>query len=452
MKPIEMDIWRPKADDPRYAEYVGSRTGVEVFKEVEQRLDGMGLLPDEYLILAPEWEGGKELPRDADIFVTTDYGENEGIYLDAYLRWYEDGKRVTQSFFTGKTLEETGSALDRMFLISSAITKAFHGYGQPGGDGALLCLSAAEKQELVEALVEKRERMLSQTDSVEKLLRRTVGSITAYMDTVGERPLRISAYDKAVLAIHDSELEAFRELLPKVTDHADELLVETAGHAGAVGRKMLMCLLAETQRFSEAAYFDASKRAVEIGDAERVKFLMEQYASHVTEPDAGYYGKVIDRACAENKAMGFALIAQAPDEWIAAAPTSLLVRMSCGGELRMAQMLINKGLQPGADAENVLQNLTCDRRNQWMAEQLLENGMEVGRNDWRALNACVVNGATETAKLLLDQGMDFEEYLAWRQNHDRRTVPLGVIETLTQYAQEPKQEHEQGMAFGGMQP
>ena len=450
MKPIEMEIWRPKADDPRCAEYVGSRTGVEVFKELTQRLDGMGLLPDEYLLLAPEWEGGKEIPRDADIFVTTDYGESEGVYLDAYLRWYEDGKRVTQSFFTGKTLEETGSALDRMFLISSAITKAFRGYGQPGGDGALLCLSAAEKQELVEALVEKRERMLSQTDSVEKLLRRAVGSITAYMETVGERPLRISDHDKAVLAIRDSELDAFRELLPKVAEYADELLVETAGRAGDAGRKMTVCLLAETQRFTETAYLDASKRAVETGDAERVRLLMEQYASHVAEPDAGYYGQVIDRACAENKALGFALIAHAPDEWIAAAPTSLLVRMSCGGELRMAQMLVDKGLQPGADAETVLQNLTCDRRSQWMAEQLLKNGMEVGQNDWRALNVCVVNGATDAAKLLLDQGMDFEEYLVWRQSHDHRTVPPGVLETLTQYAQELNQG--QGMALGGMQP
>ena len=47
--------------------------------------------------------------------------------------------------------------------------------------------------------------------SVEKLLRRAAGSITAYMDTVGERPLRISDFDKAVLAIRDGELEAFKD-------------------------------------------------------------------------------------------------------------------------------------------------------------------------------------------------------------------------------------------------
>ena len=41
---------------------------------------------------------------------------------------------------------------------------------------------------------------MSQT---EQLLRRMTGSITAYMDEVGQRPLRLSYYDRAVLAIRD---------------------------------------------------------------------------------------------------------------------------------------------------------------------------------------------------------------------------------------------------------
>ena len=62
------------------------------------------------------------------------------------------------------------------------------------------------------------------------------GSITAYMDTVGQRPLRISDYDKAVLAVRDGELSAFRELYPRVRNQAGELLIETAGRPGLVGR------------------------------------------------------------------------------------------------------------------------------------------------------------------------------------------------------------------------
>lgn len=67
---------------------------------------------------------------------------------------------------------------------------------------------------------------MSQT---EQLLRRMTGSITAYMDEVGQRPLRLSDYDKAVLAIRDGEFEAFSSLYPRVPDRADDLLIEAAG-------------------------------------------------------------------------------------------------------------------------------------------------------------------------------------------------------------------------------
>lgn len=154
MEPIEMEIWRPMKDDPRYAEFIGTRSASEVFEELKQRLDGMGLLPDEYFELAPEWTEGKLLPRDAGFFITTDYGTSEGIYLDAYLKWFENDNSVTRSFFTGKTLGETGYDLDRMHLIASAITKAFHGEGWHNelAKGAILHLNAEEKKTLSELL------------------------------------------------------------------------------------------------------------------------------------------------------------------------------------------------------------------------------------------------------------------------------------------------------------
>ena len=103
------------------------RAAQEVFHELKYRLESMGYLPDEYFLLDSQWENGREIPKGANIFCTTDYGASEGVYLDVYLKWYEDQKPVTKSFITGKTLGENGNDMDRMFLISSAITKAFHG-------------------------------------------------------------------------------------------------------------------------------------------------------------------------------------------------------------------------------------------------------------------------------------------------------------------------------------
>ena len=90
MKTIELDKWEPSEEDPRKLKCAGQRTAQEVFEELKYRLDGMGYLPDEYFLLAQEWENGREIPQDADIFCTTDYGGSEGVYLDVYLKWYEN--------------------------------------------------------------------------------------------------------------------------------------------------------------------------------------------------------------------------------------------------------------------------------------------------------------------------------------------------------------------------
>ena len=126
---IELERWKPSKDDPRKLEYAGQPVAQEVFEELKYRLESMGCLPDEYLLLDREWEDGRVIPRGADVFCTVDYGASEGVYLDVYLKWYDETqkKSVTRGFITGKTLGENGNDLDRMFLTASAITKAFHG-------------------------------------------------------------------------------------------------------------------------------------------------------------------------------------------------------------------------------------------------------------------------------------------------------------------------------------
>ena len=208
---------------------LSGRTGQEVYEELKHRLEGMGYLPDEYFLLDADWEDRRVIPRNADLFCTTDYGDSEGIYLDVYLKWYgEDGKPVIKSFATGKTLGESGSDMDRMFLISSAITKAFHGehgayarfQSQEDGtkaEGVVHHLSPKEQRVLMDALLEQRMRQEEQMTGTEQLLRRMAGSITAYMDEVGARPLRMSTADRALLAVRDGELYAFSSLAVQIT-------------------------------------------------------------------------------------------------------------------------------------------------------------------------------------------------------------------------------------------
>ena len=173
-------------------------------------------------------------------------GDSEGIYLDVYLKWYgEDGKPVIKSFATGKTLGESGSDMDRMFLISSAITKAFHGeqgayarYRQmedgTKAEGVVLHLSPKEQRVLMDALLEQRMRQEAQMTNTEQLLRRMTGSITAYMDEVGARPLRMSTADRAVLAIRDGG--ALCVFLPGSSDHEAGRAGQPAGRSGRQAR------------------------------------------------------------------------------------------------------------------------------------------------------------------------------------------------------------------------
>ena len=219
MKQIEFERWEPDAENPRRLTYAGQRTAEDVFHELEARLDSVGYLPDEYLLLDNRWQNGREIPKGADFFCKTDYGGSEGIYLDVYLEWQEGDKPKRECFITGKTLGESGADLDRMFLISSAITKAFRGdnsvharYMVVGGQSEpaetmSLNLSPDEQRLVAQALAEQRIRLGPQAEGEEKLLRRITGSVTEYMDAAGLSD-RLTESDRALLAEHDGEQEA----------------------------------------------------------------------------------------------------------------------------------------------------------------------------------------------------------------------------------------------------
>ena len=219
MKQIEFERWEPDAENPCKLKYAGQRTAEDVFHELEAQLDSVGYLPDEYFTMDWRWEHGRQIPKGADFFCKTDYGGSEGIYLDVYLEWQEGDKPKKECFITGKTLGESGADMDRMSLISSAITKAFRGdnsvharYMMAGENPAsaetmTLHLSPDEQRLVAQALAEQRIRLGPQAEGEEKLLRRMVGNVTEYMDAVGLSN-RLDENDRALLAEHDGEQEA----------------------------------------------------------------------------------------------------------------------------------------------------------------------------------------------------------------------------------------------------
>ncbi|MBD5085679.1 MAG: ankyrin repeat domain-containing protein [Clostridiales bacterium] len=463
MDVIELERWKPSEEDPRKPEYAGQPIAQEVFEELKYQLDSTGCLPDEYFLMDREWENGREIPQGADIFCTVDYGESEGVYLDVYLKWRQDGKPITKSFITGKTLGGNGNDLDRMFLTASAVTKAFHGdhatharYMKIDGveddtGGRVVHLSQQEEKVIINALVEQRERQAESMSQTEQLLRRMAGSITAYMDTVGHRPLHMSDYDKAVLAIRDGELDAFLALYPKLLrDHADNLLVEAAKRSGSVGRSMTHFLLTDVERFPEAIYCAACKRAVDINDPQKTASLLANAADRVENLSPSFHGEMAVYAYPDHRHIAKEIIKQCGDEQIAAAPPYLLEQFAMDRDYRTMSTLVEKGISGGPDASRTLHMLTYEGRNSWMAENLLQKRMWVDVNNYRALHACMENGAVDVAKLLLDGGMDFEQYRLRYPNGGSEETIQALEEHWNQLQAQTQEQDAAGPEIGGM--
>ena len=99
--------------------------------------------------------------------------------------------------------------------------------------------------------------------------------------------------------------------------------------------------------------------------------------------------------------------------------------------------------------------LTYNGHDSWIAEELLEKRMWVDINDYNALYACIQNKAVDTAKLLLDGGMDFDRYLKWAQVR-QYGAPEETYNALVEYWSEMQAEQaeapaelQQGPAMGG---
>ena len=446
---------------------LSGRSGQEVYEELKHRLEGMGYLPDEYFLLDDVWEDGKVVPRDADLFCTTDYGASEGIYLDVRLKWYgEDGKPVIKTFATGKTLGESGSDMDRMFLISSAITKAFHGehgaYARfqrledgTKAEGVVLHLSPKERRVVMDALLEQRMRQEAQMTSTEQLLRRMTGSITAYMDEVGARPLRMSTADRAVLAVRDGELYAFSSLALQVTKPEERcsLLVESAGRPGAVGRRMAKLMLGAKTPYPEDVWLDACKRAVDTGDLQRVQMMLDRTMDKVDNPSPSLPGEVLQYAYLQNPAMGSELIRRAAPEQVAAAPSKLLCAAAYARDLPMLTELLRKGLQPGDHAAPLLLPLLTAYDGQRVAH-LLKDSLRVRPEDYDAMNVCLREHASSAAEALLGQGMKLDGYLAWAAERgtmlDNRAREILEELKLQQDQAHSVQQQGSGPVLGGL--
>ena len=144
------------------------------------------------------------------------------------------------------------------------------------------------------------------------------------------------------------------------------------------------------------------------------------------------------------------LIDRCSPEQIAAAPPILLRQAAVTLDFQTAVMLVDKGIQPGSGAADVLHTLTAQHQD-WMAERLLEHGMPVAPDNYAALYVCLNNGAADIGKLLLDRGIDLEQYQAWAEHRPKNEEYGAAMEELAEYwVQAQTVPQQDGPSMGDM--
>ena len=164
----------------------------------------------------------------------------------------------------------------------------------------------------------------------------------------------------------------------------------------------------------------------------------------MAQVEPSLFGEMAGYAHLDHRSIAKEIIHQSTPEQIAAAPSRLLELFAADNDYRTLLELVEKGISGGPSAARTLHMLTYQGRNSWMAESLLEERMWVDLEDYNALHVCVQNDAVEAAKLLLDHGMDFEQYRQWAE------LRGGGHEETVQALSDHWQELTVGQEMGGM--
>jgi hypothetical protein len=281
-----------------------------------------------------------------------------------------------------------------MNLIASAVTQAFHSDGvharyvivgeQDENDtGAIIHLNLQERKTVADALLNERLRLKAANepyDKAEQLLRRLVGSVSEFVALAGERPLDMTAHDRATIAIADGNLNEFDAALYDVRDGYGGLLCQAAARPDRDGLEMTARILETAPGFTQEEYLAAVANAVKSADSERVLMLMRNAGRLAPDLDAGFYGKAVMIAITyrhnEDRRynMAFEMAHFCTPEQIQAAKPELLTAAAFQSDSRLARLLLDRRA-PMGDAYRLFV-AAASKNDYYLAEKLIEAGAD----------------------------------------------------------------------------
>jgi hypothetical protein len=316
-----------------------------------------------------------------------------------------------------------------MFLIASAVTKAFHSdgiharyirVGEPEPPtGVTVHLSGDEKQLAAQSLMDARTRLKEEHkpfEAEEQLLRRMTGGITEFIKTVGERPRNMDAADRATLAILDGDAKEFSEALPGVPPAAQgDLLLHAASCPGAIGREMTARLLETAKNINYEQYLRACRNAIDSGDADKTLMMAQKAEACAEAPAKALYGDLIQHAFSysekygRDKNLALALAERGTPEQIKNADPRLLQLAIMRDDRRLANALLDKGISVKHEPA-MLFYAAAQNKDVYLAERLMKAGADVNSIGHAALRACMNANDPIAGMFLLKCGADFEDF------------------------------------------
>ena len=449
MKAIATERRKPDPNNPNRLVYDGQRTVQEVFAELRYRLESTGYLPDEYFMLDHQWEDGKEWPEDGYINCYVDYGGSEGIYLDVGLKYQDkDGKSQSKHLITGKTLGESGADMDRMYLIASAITRAFHNEGiharyafvgeqPPEQISAVVHMNPEEQKIITESLIATRLRWKQENkplEKIEQLIRRIVGSITEFVKEVGERPQKVDYYDQAILAAADGDMESFTDALPHIPHLYGSVLEKAAIRPDVTGRAMTEAVCAVAEEINKETYLRACQNAINSNDVIKSLNVVASAERCVLDLPAGFYGDVILHALKYDEKFGgkksniaVAIAEQCTPEQIQSADPYLLKLAISHENRKLTDLLLARNISVEHESAMLI-FAVAQKKDIYLAEKLIERGVDINSQNHAALFACMNTKDLPTAMFLLKLGADFEAFSDEVTEHGENGKKLGYDE------------------------
>lgn len=155
LKTIEIDKYEPIPDKPGMCRAVGQANKQEIFDQLKDHLEYVGMLPDEYFLLSTQQP--EIIPENwRDFKCNVSYGGSEGIYLEISLNTASG----SQGFITGKTLNEDVESFLNMSRAAAECNLMLN------GNGSLMALPQ-DVAEYLEYMSENEDKDYSTEESNE---------------------------------------------------------------------------------------------------------------------------------------------------------------------------------------------------------------------------------------------------------------------------------------------